>query len=94
MFFQELLRVVGVTEAELNRHIQEMRRYRDKFVAHLDSDEVMQIPDLTMTLKSVSFLYDYLLENEGEPEFFADAMKPASAFYERFLEEGKKVYGS
>ena len=93
-FFQELLRVVGVTEAELNRHIQEMRTYRDKFVAHLDSDEEMQIPDLTVTLKSVSFLYDYLLENEGEPEFFPDATKPASAFYGRFLEEGKRVYES
>jgi integron integrase len=35
-----------------------------------------------------------LLENEGKPEFFADATKPASTFYTRFLEEGKRVYES
>lgn len=93
-FFRKLLRTSGVTELELNGHIQEMRTYRNKFVAHLDSDEVMHIPDLTLTLKSVSFLYDYLLANEGQPEFFADATKPASAFYKTYLEEGKKAYES
>ncbi|MBI2059330.1 MAG: hypothetical protein HYT87_06105 [Nitrospirae bacterium] len=91
-FFQELLGEIGVAESKLDEHIKEMRTYRDKFVAHLDDEEVMQIPTLTITLKSVSCLYDYLLANEGEPEFFSDAIKYASTFYRRFLVEGEKAY--
>ena len=91
-FFQELLSETGVTEAKFNDHVQEMRKYRDKFVAHLDSEEVMHIPTLTITLQSVSYLYNYLLDNEGVPQFFADAPKSASAFYSRFRREGKEAY--
>ena len=85
---------MGVTKAQFGSYIQEMRTYRDKFVAHLDSDEVAHVPDLTMTLESVSFLYDYILGNEGPPNFFPDAIKPATALYKKFLEEGKKAYES
>ena len=91
-FFQGLLENVGVTEVEFNDYTQEMCRYRDKFVAHLDSEEVMCIPTLTITLQSVSYLYDYLLVNEGEPSFFVGATKSASAFYSLFLKEGKEAY--
>jgi len=91
-FFQGLLDKAGVAEVELNDHIQEMRTYRDTFVAHLDSEEVMHIPTLTITLQSVSYLYDYLLANEGEPSFFVDATKSASVFYSRLLKEGKEAY--
>ena len=92
VFFREQLRAAGITEDELTDHIKAMRTYRDRFVAHLDTDEGMQIPDLTVTLKTVSFLYDYILENEGHPEFFSDAIGSASTFYNRFLEEGERAY--
>ena len=91
-FFQGFLDKAGITESEFNDHIKEMRTYRDKFVAHLDSEEIMQIPTLSITLKSASYLYDYLLANEGEPGTFDDAPKNASTFYNRFLKDGKKTY--
>lgn len=62
-FSAALLHAVGRTEAEFEVYIVEMRTYRDKFVAHLDSEKIMNIPKLRMARKSVSFFYGYLLAN-------------------------------
>ena len=91
-FFNGLLHELRMTETEFNSYLTEMRTYRDKFVAHLDLEEVMHIPKLAVTQKSVCYLYDYLLAHEDEGNFFVDAPTKASAFYERFAKEGKTVY--
>lgn len=91
-FFNGLLQELRMTETEFNSYLTEMRTYRDKFVAHLDLEEVMHIPKLAVTQKSVCYLYDYLLAHEDEGNFFVDAPTKASAFYERFAKEGKTVY--
>ncbi|MBN2267384.1 MAG: hypothetical protein JW725_03535 [Candidatus Babeliaceae bacterium] len=69
-----------------------MRTYRDKFVAHLDSEEVMQIPQLDIVVDTTSYLYDYLLANEEEDRCFSDAPSSAADFFSRFLREGEAVY--
>ncbi len=91
-FFDGLLQAVKLTEAEFEAYIQEMRAYRDKFVAHLDAEEVMHPPKLRAARKSVAFLYDYLLSNEEEDACFHDAPPKASQFYENFACQGKRVY--
>lgn len=91
-FFDGLLRAVNLSKVEFERYIDEMRTYRDKFVAHLDDEEVMHPPRLRVARKSVSFLYDYLLANEEEDTCFHDAPPKASRFYERFARQGKRVY--
>jgi hypothetical protein len=69
-----------------------MKTYRDKFVAHLVSEEVMNIPKLRVARKSVSFLYGYLLDNEEEDNCFHDAPPKVSRFYRQFYSQGRKVY--
>ncbi len=91
-FFGSLLNEAKVTEAELDDYIKEMRTYRDKFVAHLDSEETMHIPKLDVAHKTASYLYDYLLANEDEGGYFADAPRKASTFYQKYLKEAKSVY--
>ena len=91
-FFKGLLREVKITEADLNSYINEMRTYRDKFVAHLDSKETMHIPTLTVARKSASYLYDYLRTHEDEGDFFSDAPNKASTFYRNCLKEARSVY--
>ncbi len=91
-FFAELLHAVGQTEGEFDSYVEEMKTYRDKFVAHLDSEEVMNIPKLRIARKSVSFLYGYLLANEEEDNCFHDAPPKASHFYRLFYSQGRKVY--
>ena len=44
-----------------------MRTYRDRFVAHSDSDRVAQISDLDLARRTVEFYYDYIVTNEAQP---------------------------
>jgi hypothetical protein len=92
-FYNGLLHTLKMTDAQFNIYTTEMRSYRDKFVAHLDSEEIMHIPTLTVTGKSISYLYDYLRAHEDEGNFFIDAPIKASAFYEDRMKEGKSIYG-
>lgn len=91
-FLAGLLHAAGQTEGEFDAYIEEMRTYRDKFVAHLDSEEVMHIPKLRVARKSVSFFYNYLLANEEEDNCFHDAPPKASRIYELFSAQGRRVY--
>lgn len=91
-FFNGLLLAIGKTETAFDSYIEEMKMYRDKFVAHLDSEEVMNIPKLKVARNSVSFLYSYLLANEEEANCFHDAPPKASCFYRQFYSQGRKVY--
>lgn len=91
-FFEGLLDEIGLSQGELETYVEEMREYRDKFVAHLDSDLVMDIPKLSFAQKSASYLYDYLLANEDEGDFFHGLPDRASSYYAQSLKEGKLVY--
>lgn len=91
-FLAELLRVLGQTEVEFDSYVEEMRTYRDKFIAHLDSEEVMNIPKLRAAQRSVVFLYDYLRANEEDNNCFHDAPAKASLFYRQFRSQGRRVY--
>ena len=93
-FLTELLAAVDKTEEEFEAYIEEVRTYRDKFVAHLDVEEVMNIPRLKVARKSVSFLYEYLLANEEEEGCFHDAPPKASCYYRACYSQGRKVYQS
>jgi len=91
-FFDRLMKILGMTRDEFAAYIDEMRSYRDKFVAHLDLNERMQIPKLLVAQQRASYLYDYMRTYEDEGGLFTDAPDTASSFYNRFLKEGKLVY--
>lgn len=91
-FFIGLLQSLRLTEAEFETYVETMRTYRDKFVAHLDTEEVMYLPKLRTARKSVASLYEYLLTHEEVDGCFHDAPQRASPFYEDFLRLGRKGY--
>lgn len=92
VFFDGLLQAVCLTEAEFEAYIEEMRNYRDRFIAHLDSEEVMHPPKLRVARKSIALLYDYLLTHEEEDDCFHDAPQKAFRFYKDCALQGKRVY--
>jgi hypothetical protein len=47
--------------------ITKMRDYRDKFVAHLDDELTMYLPELDAAREAVTFYYRYIVECEAEP---------------------------
>lgn len=87
-----MLQEVGISESEFESYIKEMKTYRDKFVAHLDSDNAAHIPRLEIAHISASYLYDYLLDHEEINNCFNDAPTSSKKFYTSFLNEGKLEY--
>jgi hypothetical protein len=59
-----LLHHLGTDDAGFQKDIDTMLRYRDKFIAHLDSDPIMYIPALDAAKKAVWFYDPYVLDHE------------------------------
>ncbi|QDQ24937.1 hypothetical protein FNU76_00455 [Chitinimonas arctica] len=91
-FHDALLCAIGLTSNEFEDYIKGMQSYRDKFVAHLDLEETMEIPKLRIARKSVSFLYDYMLANENEGDYFNDARPKAVYFYREHRLQSRGIY--
>jgi hypothetical protein len=93
-FSRGLLRELRMSEKEFLAYVGEVREYRDKFVAHLDLEEVMRPPVLEVIKKSVSYLYDYLLAHEDEGGYFVDALATSAAqFCVSVNEQAGSIYG-
>ncbi len=94
VFTRGLLQELGISEQEFDTYADGVREYRDKFVAHLDSEEVMTPPVLRVLKNSVSYLYDFLLAHEDEGGYFMDApARSAALFYSSVTKQAKLVYG-
>jgi hypothetical protein len=91
-FQKGLLAELSLSEKGFDDYLNQIRSYRDKFVAHLDSEDAMYIPPLQIALESTVYLFDYLLKNEETGGCFADAPKGGLDFYEKFFREGTAVY--
>ena len=91
-FYEGLLKKLRIEEIEFKDYIDEMRTYRDKYIAHLDLVEKFDVPRLDITKNSVIYLYDYLLKKEDAGGYFEDGPSDASQFYEDVLKDGLSVY--
>jgi len=89
-FRTKLLAHIGTDEAGFQKEIDTMLRYRDKFIAHLDSDPVMYIPSLDIAKKSVWFYYAYILNHEAAS--LASLAPDLDYGYSVAEEEAGKVY--
>src|SRR5437588_664498 len=61
-FESELRRHLGIDAATLEKYIETIRRYRDKFAAHLDSERVMHIPNFDMAKAAVEFYHKHIVQ--------------------------------
>ena len=89
-FLFDLKKRVGVSEEEFIRHCHEVKTYRDKFVAHLDTERKMQIPHLEMNIQSTIFLYELIRAEFAE--FLPDAPHDLRDFYGQRFKDGRKFY--
>jgi len=72
----------------------EVRAYRDKFVAHLDELNTIQIPRVQPVIDSVRHLYQYLVDVEDDVDAFVDAPKNANTHYRQYLLAGREAHGA
>jgi hypothetical protein len=66
LFRQEMFVKCKITESEFAQARKSLKDYRDKFIAHLDSEEIMHIPVLDVPLKLVKYYYEYIANELGE----------------------------
>ena len=91
-FQTELLASLKVTEAEFEEFRQKMRALRDKFIAHLDSDETMYIPLLDLAKASVEFYHGYLITHEVKLGELSDTAEKLEAGYKKCESMAQDVF--
>jgi hypothetical protein len=67
VFETALLAQVGLNASDFGAYIQKIKTYRNKFVAHLDRDKVMHIPDMDIAQKALWFLHARIVTNGAQP---------------------------
>jgi hypothetical protein len=95
-FEASLLVNLEMTESDFADLTKKMRRYRDKFVAHLDSDAKMEIPRLTVALAANSFYHEHIVTVEaaaGDLFGLADTSEKFAQGYEQCLKEAHRACG-
>ena len=92
VFLRGLLERLGLSDVEFEKYVRQVRVYRDKFLAHLDDEERMEIPFLQTALDSACYLYDYLLDHEEIEGCFADNRGKSLQLYEESLALGNMNY--
>ena len=91
-FYSALLHELKVTDGEFTEYAKTFKQYRDRFVAHLDLDAIMHLPQLGKAYESVVLLYDYMIAHEEENNCFHDAPAGAAHFFNLYLDQAKGIY--
>jgi len=91
-FKAELLQYLRVDEAAFEGEIAIMHRYRDKFIAHLDSDEIMNIPGLDIAKRAAWFYYAYVVAKETVEGDFLGFDSELGTLYEKMEKEAEAAY--
>jgi len=83
LFRERMLKSIKIDEKVLKVHWKKVLTYRNKFLAHLDSNEVMHIPTLDITLKSVFFYYSYLYQHKNTDSVFDGLPNNLEEYYKK-----------
>jgi hypothetical protein len=94
-FEADLYATLSVSVDDFGEMIEKARRYRNKFVAHLDDERMMHPPILDVPKKSVAFLHERLLQRVNLTD--AWRLLPTTAAkleqgYEQAFQEAWSVY--
>lgn len=94
-FEATLLSLLEMQEFEFGNLVEVMRNYRDKFVAHLDSDVVMNIPELPAAQASVWAYHQRIVEHDtanGDLAGLTDSAEKMRLGYEQCVAEASEIY--
>jgi hypothetical protein len=87
-----LLKCLGIDEEAFSQQIQVMRTYRDKWVAHLDSDRSGIYPTLDLAKKAACFYHAWIVNHEAASEDLDGLTTQFDEGYSECEEEAKAVY--
>lgn len=78
---------MGMTSKAFSTELIKIKKYRNKFVAHLDDPIPMNYPLTDFMLKSASYLYDALRTNEKTKMNFIGTYETASEYFNEQFED-------
>jgi hypothetical protein len=93
-FELEMLSHVGMTASEFAAYVSKVRRYRDKFVAHLDDLAVMDIPFLDTARAAVEFYHSQVVKREAADGDLVGLPADLAEYYRRCLDQARAIYES
>ncbi len=91
----ELFTALNCSRTDFENLRVKMREYRDKFLAHLDSEFTMHVPELGVAEASAKFYHEYLVANEASPGDLVglpDSTETLSKGYEESEAEAALAY--
>lgn len=91
-FQARLVTHLGTGEEGFRKGIDMMKEYRDKFLAHLDSELTMNIPALDIAKKSVWFYHSHIVEHEVGPGDLFGLPMELDTGYAQCEAEARAVY--
>ena len=92
VFEESLLRHLGLEADAFRKEINVMRHYRDKFIAHLDSDYTVTIPLLDVPKKAVWFYHAHIVKHEAKASDLAGLPLDLETGYKQTEDEARAVY--
>lgn len=95
-FEADLLAHLNVTADEFQHLIDKVRFYRDKFVAHLDELNEMDVPTLDLLAKAIWFYHAHIVTNEVQPGDLAGiptgTPEKFNQGYDQCIQEAERVF--
>jgi hypothetical protein len=77
---------------ELDSYTDELRKCRDKFIAHLDSDMEDYGPFMDAAYKCIEYYYQYIFTHEDEANYFSGFPENLGAFYNKCFDHALNEY--
>jgi hypothetical protein len=91
-FRSELLRHIGVEGSDFELQVKKIRRYRNRFVAHLDSDLKADLPNLDVAKSSARFYHGHVVASEARADDLRGLPDDLNRYYDQCYREAVKQY--
>lgn len=90
-FRRQLLNMHGIDDAELKRLWNEVKSYRDNFVAHLEEDEATAIPNLNVPYLLTAFYFRALQSDFPDLQSISALPQYLDRYYNDCLKQAQEV---
>lgn len=91
-FKQEMFHELNIKQTDLDGIWGSIKSLRDKFVAHLDDEEIMNIPQFDLALSLVIFFHKKAVKSLVNEKSLVGLPPDLKAFYDACYAEAEKKY--
>lgn len=91
-FKQEMFASLKINQTTIDQVDGSIRHYRNKFVAHLDSDTIMKIPKLDLAKSTVEFYHAKLVQECEGTQILQGRITDLKPYYEKSFKEAELFY--